>query len=105
MDLNGRTVTELQQLIADASNALYAAQTREQDEAAARRASIAALLGEEGAEPGVGSIRAVRAYDAADITAGRERGHTLGEHSGLALSLAFEALEILAALSQTPNET
>lgn len=107
MDLNGKTVAELNQLIADASNALYAAQNREAAEDAARRSAIGdaiagldGLLGAEGAAPGVDSIRAVRAFDTADTAAGRDRGQTMAENPGLALSLTFEALEMLTALTR-----
>lgn len=107
MSIETMNVAELQQLLVDVSNALAAAQEREANSAAARLGKISAaidgvtnLLGPVGAEAGVESIRAVRAFDAADAAAGKERGQTLAENSGLALSLAFEALEVLAAITR-----
>lgn len=53
-------------------------------------ATLDGLLGPADGDPGVDSIRAVRRYDA----------QTMGENAGLALSLAFEALEILTATTR-----
>lgn len=100
MNLNGKSVAELQQLLVDVSDALQQAQRQAESETATRREQIGAaidgltgLLGPADAQPGVDSIRAVRAYDTADQASGRDRGQTMAENAGLALSLAFEALE------------
>lgn len=107
MDFDGMTAAEIADWITEAAGHMQQVQQEEAMADAARRASIgnaisalASLIGPEGSEPGVGSIRAVRAFDAADIAAGRERGQTMGENAGLALSLAFEALEVLASLTR-----
>ncbi|MGF3056137.1 hypothetical protein [Microbacterium sp. YY-01] len=93
-DLSGLTAAELQQLIADAQQAFYALERAQQQEEQDRldriRDGIAALdnvLGPVGAEPGIDSIRAVLGHD----------DQTLAENSGLALRLAFQALEIVTA--------
>lgn len=106
MDLEGLTAAELAALIQEASTLMYQVQQTEATADAARRAQIGDaitaltnLLGPEGAIAGVDSIRAVRAYDAADIAAGSGRGRTMGENPGIALSLAFEGLEILTTLT------
>lgn len=107
MKLDGLTATELADLIGQASTLLYqvqqaeaAADTATREQIGAAITALADLLGPEGATPGIESIRAVRAFDTADIAAGRERGHTMGENAGIALSLAFEGLEILADLTR-----
>lgn len=105
MIFEGKTAAEIAEVIAAASTAMYAAQQAEAATDAARRAQIGSaiaglesLLGPVDAPAGVESIRAVRAFDAADAAAGKPRGQTMGENAGLALSLAFEGLEILTDL-------
>lgn len=86
------SITELNQLIVAASNELQAARDREASDKETRRVSVAAavsnletLLGARGAEPGTGSIRAVRGFDE----------QTLADNPGTALALAFQALELV----------
>lgn len=103
-DITTLTLEELQQLAIAAAQAIAARQEVERTEDEARRAAIgdaitalSALLGPEDAPPGTGSIRAVRAFDAADIAAGKPRGTTMAENSGLALSLLYEGMDALTA--------
>lgn len=104
-DFTGKSAAEILDIIAAAQTALYAAQQAEATTDADRRlrvgaaiAGLESLLGAVGAPAGVESIRAIREFDDVDVAEGRPRGHTLGENAGLALSLAFEGLEILSAL-------
>lgn len=92
MDIQTMTISELEQLLADATNALYAAKQREATDTAKRRAQVAeaitnleTLIGPATGEPGTDSIRAVRRFD----------DQTLADNSGLALNLAFHALELV----------
>lgn len=105
MDFDDMTAAEIFALIEQAQSALYTAQQSEAADEAAKRAQIGQatqgvtdLLGPVDASPGIESIRAVRAFDAADVADGKPRGTTMADNPAIALSLAFEGLEILASL-------
>ncbi|MEZ5110930.1 MAG: hypothetical protein R2732_05445 [Microbacteriaceae bacterium] len=93
-DLTTLTLDELREWIT-ALNDRYVQLTAEQStDREQRRAQISeaitdlgGLLGPTEGPPGIGDIRAVRRYDTA----------TMGANAGLALSLAFEGLEILTS--------
>lgn len=93
-DLTNLTLDEVRELIGTLNNLyaqLVAEQSTERDQ---RRIDIGGaitaldtLLGAVDGEPGTSDIRAIRRYDV----------QTMGENAGLALSLAFEGLEILTS--------
>ena len=82
-DLRGALAARHEQLLSQA-------QTEQQDRRDRITAAITTLdtlLGPEEGPPGLDSIRAVRRYDE----------QAMGQHAGLALSLAFAGMEQLAA--------
>lgn len=106
-DISDLTAAELRELIEASSAAFYAAEAAQKAADEARReaignavASLETLLGPEGAAPGVNSIRAVRAHDAADIAAGEPRGTTMAANATTALSLLYEGLEMLTTTTR-----
>lgn len=95
MDISELTTDELEQLISDAYLQIEQlrieardTQSERTDRITAAIDTLDALLGEEGAEPGVDSIRAVRGYT----------GEVMAEHAAVALPLAFHGLEILTTV-------
>ena len=94
LDLTDLTIDELRDLMS-ALNSRYAELVAEQTtEREVRRADIGGaitalgtLLGAVDGAPGTADIRAIRRYDV----------QTMGENAGLALSLAFEGMEIMAS--------
>lgn len=103
-DITGLTLPELRELLGQVTYRVAQVELTQQEADAARRVTIQGviqpltdLLGPVGAPPGTGSIRAVRAFDAVDIAAGKPRGTTMAENAALALSLLYEGLEVMAA--------
>jgi len=93
MDVSNLTVAEAEALIQQLRLRIEQLRIEERDEQTERTARIGAaiseldaLLGPEGAAPGVDSIRAVRGYD----------GQTMADNAAIAFPLAFQGLEILA---------
>lgn len=87
-------LVELRQLVQQASEAYRGALAADRDAYEARFTAIDAaiaqltnLLGPANAPAGQGSIRAMRGYDE----------KTLAQHSGLALALILQGMEILTA--------
>lgn len=96
-NLTNLTADELAALVTEATQLLQGLREQEREDSETRKddiqASIAALdalLGPVDGDPGVDSIRAVRQHDE----------QTMGENAGLALSLAFEALEIVTTTTR-----
>lgn len=94
IDLSKLSVTELQELINKASDAKFQAENAAKNEAEERKVrlseaatTLAGLLGPEGSEPGVSSIRAVLAYGEATIQA----------KPGVAVFLILQGMELLTA--------
>lgn len=93
-DLSNLTLDELRDLI-DAMNNRYAELIAEQSTDRENRrtdiggavTALESLLGLSEGEAGISDIRAIRRHDV----------QTMGENAGLALSLAFEGMEILTA--------
>jgi hypothetical protein len=103
-DITALTLPELRELLTQVTYRVAQVELNQQEADAQRRVVIQGviqpltdLLGPVGAQPGVGSIREVRAFDAADAAAGKPRGTTMAENPALALSLLYEGMEILAA--------
>lgn len=91
-DLTNLTAVELREWITALNERFTQLAEQQTTELEQRRAQISeaitdlgALLGPVEGVAGIGDIRAVRRYDA----------ETMGANAGLALSLAFEGLEIL----------
>ena len=93
-DLSTLTLDELREWITALNDRYVQLASEQADERESKRAQIGeaitdlgGLLGPTEGPPGITDIRAVRRYDTA----------TMGANAGLALSLAFEGLEILTA--------
>jgi len=103
-DITALTLAELRELLKQVTYRVAQVELEQQEDDAQRRAIIqgvieplTTLLGPVDAQPGTGSIRAARAFDAADIAAGKPRGTTMAANAALALSLLYEGMEVLAA--------
>lgn len=92
IDTTGWSSADIKAGLEELITAHAAAEAREQAATQSRRVAVAeaisnleALLGPATGEPGVDNIRAVRRFD----------DQTLADNAGLALNLAFHALEMV----------